>query len=120
MLKLCAAGLVGCRRRVHAARCRHADTGTLLTRAVLQAKSEAGTCSPRVCPQKKAADLYTGCLKPLLAQLRLPWAEEQRANCLPCSPLGHVLWAAEQSDSHALRLAPHIPLLLSCFLAVER
>jgi hypothetical protein len=71
--------------------------------------------------QKKAADLYTSCLKPWLCELRLPWGKEEAlAQPEPWSALEYVRWAASHPSSRAASLAAQLPVLLACFLSVER
>ena len=71
--------------------------------------------------QRGAANLYTSSLRPWLAGMRLPWAQDSVPHTEPWSALEHVVWASEKhTPEESVALAATVPLVLECYLAVER
>ena len=71
--------------------------------------------------QRGAANLYTSSLRPWLAGMRLPWAQDSTVPMAPWSAHEHVVWASEKhTPEKAVALAAAVPLVLQCHLAVER
>ncbi len=70
--------------------------------------------------QRGAADLYTNTLHPRLADMHLPWTNDAASPAEPWSALKHVEWASTQTPGKAAALAAQVPLLLECYIAVER
>jgi len=67
--------------------------------------------------QRRASELHSLYVKPLLAALRLPWTGEDRP--APWTALKHLSWAEASSLSGA-ELAELVPRVLRCFLSLER
>ena len=75
----------------------------------------------RSTAQRGAANLYTSSLRPWLAGMRLPWAQGSAPHTEPWSAHEHVVWASEKhTPEKAVALAATVPLVLECYLAVER
>lgn len=97
----------------------HADAGAC-TAAPDCCSASCVSPAFRLTAQRGAADLYTTSLRPWLADMHLPWTSDAAPSTEPWSALEHVLWASQQTPYKAAALAAHVPLLLECYLAVER